>query len=99
MKIFIYKCLIASFIFLILFYLTFGVIKRQLLTEIENLKSKENIEHVKDKIRTEITKANKKDKILSNNDKKIINEFLNKLQSELKLILQRIYRTNYFNLS
>ena len=72
------------FIFLILFYLTFGVIKRQLLTEIENLKSKENIEHVKDKIRTEITKANKKDKILSNDDKKIINEFLNKLQSELK---------------
>ena len=66
------------------FYLTFGVIKRQLLTEIENLKSKENIEHVKDKIRTEITKANKKDKILSNDDKKIINEFLNKLQSELK---------------
>ena len=84
MKIFIYKCLIASFIFLIVFYLTFGVIKRQLLTEIENLKSKENIEHIKDKIRTEITKANKKDKILINKDKKIINEFLKKLNSELK---------------
>tara|TARA_B100000965_G_C19546666_1_gene738145 strand:- start:148 stop:411 length:264 start_codon:yes stop_codon:yes gene_type:complete len=84
MKIFVYKCLFASFIFLILFYLTFGVIKKQLNREIENFISKENIEFVKEKLKKEMKNASEKEKILNKEDAKIINNFLKKIQKELQ---------------
>ena len=68
MKIFIYKCLIASFIFLIVFYLSFGVVEREISREISNLMSKENAEQIKEKIREELNTAIKKENYLDDQD-------------------------------
>ena len=40
--------------------------------------------NIKDKIRKEITSANKKDRYLSEEDAQIIKEFINKIKSEIK---------------
>jgi len=83
MKTFVYKCLIASFIFLIVFYLSFGVTKRQISRGMSNLLSKENVEQIKDKIREELNTAIKKEKYLDDQDAILINKFLNKIKREI----------------
>lgn len=83
MKIFIYKCLIASFIFLIVFYLSFGVVKREISREISNLMSKENAEQIKEKIREQLNTAIKKGNYLDDQDAILINKFLNKIKNEI----------------
>jgi transcriptional regulator NrdR family protein len=50
---------------------------------LESLFSKENTEFYKSKIRKEIKSAIKKDRILSESDAKLINEFIKKLNKEL----------------
>ena len=45
--------------------------------------SKENIELIKNKIREELNNGIKKDKILSSSDAKLLNEFFNKISSEI----------------
>ena len=47
------------------------------------LKSKENIEIIKDKLRDELRNAIRKENYLSPDDAKLINEFINKLKKEL----------------
>ena len=84
MRIFIYKSLFLIILFYILFQLTIGYTVKKIKEEIYNFKSKENIELIKNKIRDEINTAIKKDKLLGEKDKKLINDFLEKLKKELE---------------
>ena len=84
MRIFIYKSLFLIILIYILFQLTIGYTVKKIKGEIYNLKSKENIEFIKNKIRDEINAAIKKDKLLDERDKKLINDFIEKLRKELQ---------------
>ena len=83
MKIFIYKILFAFVCFFLLFQLTIGLKIKQLNNELERLKSKENIEVIKNKLRDELKNAVSKENYLRADDAKLINEFINKLKNEL----------------
>ena len=83
MKIFIYKILFSCVCFFLLFQLTIGLKIKQLNNELERLKSKENIEVIKNKLRDELKNAVNKENYLSADDAKLINEFINKLKNEL----------------
>lgn len=84
MRIFIYKSLFLITLIYILFQLTIGYTVKKIKGEIYNLKSKENIEFIKNKIRDEINAAIKKDKLLDERDKKLINDFIKKIKKELQ---------------
>lgn len=84
MRIFIYKTLFFIILIYILFQLTIGYTIKKIREEIYNLKSKENIELIKNKIREEIEVAIKKDKLLDERDKKLINDFIEKIKKEFK---------------
>jgi hypothetical protein len=84
MRIFIYKTLFFVILIYILFQLTIGITIKKIREEIYNLKSKENIELIKNKIREEIEVAIKKDKLLDETDKKLINDFIEKIKKEFK---------------
>ena len=83
MKIFIYKTLFIFVCIFILFQFTIGAKLKQLNNELAKLKSKQNIEIIKDKLRDELRNAISKENYLSPDDAKLINEFINKLKKEL----------------
>ncbi len=83
MKIFFYKTLIIFILVFVLFQITIGAQIRQIKTQIENIKSKENIEIIKSKIRDELKTAVNKENYLTQEDAKLINDFLNKIKKEL----------------
>ena len=83
MKIFVYKSLFIFVGIFILFQLTIGANLKQINDELENFKSKENIEILKNKLRDELANAVKKENYLKPEDAKLINEFINKIQKEL----------------
>lgn len=84
MKSFVYKTIFLSLVIFLLFQLTIGVKIRQFEERLNNLKSKENIEVVKNKIRNEMRSAVKKERILNEEDALLIKQFLNKINSEIK---------------
>ena len=81
MKIFLYKTLI---IFLALFFFYKMTVSATVKTIKSKLNSEENIEILKNKVRKEIVSSLKKDKILNKNDAELINQFIKKIQEELK---------------
>ena len=83
MKTFVYKTLFIFVCIFLLFQLTIGIKLKQLNKELAALKSKENIEIIKDKLRSELRNATTKENYLSSDDAKLINEFINKLKKEL----------------
>ena len=83
MKFFVYKALFVFVCIFILFQLTVGVKIKQLNNQLNQLKSEENIYHLKNKLRNELKNAVKKENYLSPEDAKLINDFLNKIKKEL----------------
>ena len=83
MKFFVYKTLFVFVCIFILFQLTVGVKIKQLNNQLNQLKSEENIYHLKNKLRNELKNAVKKENYLSPEDAKLINDFLNKIKKEL----------------
>ena len=83
MKIFIYKTLFIFVCIFILFQFTIGAKLKQLNNELAKLKSKQNIEIIKDKLRDELKNAISKENYLNPDDAKLVNEFINKLKKEL----------------
>ncbi len=83
MKIFVYKTLFVFVCIFILFQLTVGLKIKQLNNQLDQLKSQENIYHLKNKLRNELKNAVKKENYLSPEDAKLINDFLNKIKKEL----------------
>jgi len=84
MKIFVYKTLFVFVCIFLLFQLTIGAKIKQANNELNKLKSKENIEKIKDKLRDELKNAISKENYLTPEDAELINKFINKLKSELK---------------
>ena len=84
MKLFVYKTLFIFGCIFILFQLTIGAKLKQINDELENFKSKENIEILKNKLRDELANAVKKENYLKPEDAKLINEFINKIQKEFR---------------
>ncbi len=83
MKTFVYKTLFIFVCIFILFQFTIGAKLKQLNNELAKLKSKQNIEIIKDKLRDELRDAISKENYLSPDDAKLINQFINKLKKEL----------------
>ena len=84
MKIFIYKTLFVFFLIYLLLQFTIGAKIRQIQQEIDYFVSKENVEIIKDKIRDEIRNAINKERYLSEQDAQLINDFLDKIKTDLK---------------
>ena len=84
MKIFVYKTLFVFFLIYLLLQFTIGAKIRQIQQEIDNFKSKENVEIIKDKIRDEIRNAISKESYLNKEDAKLINDFIDKIKIDLK---------------
>ncbi len=84
MKVFFYKTLFVALVVFILFRLLIGSLVNDIEMKIENLSSKENIESVKDKVRSEMQDAIEKEDYISDNDAELIKKFIDKIQSELK---------------
>ena len=84
MKIFVYKTLFVFFLIYLLLQFTIGAKIRKIQREIDNFKSKENVEIIKDKIRDEIRNAINKERYLSKEDAQLINDFIDKIKIDLK---------------
>ena len=84
MKIFFYKTLLAALVFFIVFQITFGSLVNKVENEIYEIKSKENIQMIKDKIKNQMEIAINKDEFINKEDAELINKFINKIQKDLK---------------
>ena len=63
--------------------LTYGTKIKQLNDKLEEFKSQENINYMKNKLRDELKNAIRKDRYLNPDDAKLINDFITKLKKEL----------------
>ncbi len=84
MRLFIYKSLFIFLCILITFKLTIGSLLNDLEMKISQIKSKENIVLIKDKIREEIRGSLNKDQILNKEDAILLKKFLEKINSEIQ---------------
>ena len=84
MKQFIYKTIIIIIAIIVLFEFTIGNKISQVYEKIDVVSTKEGRKESVNKLREEMKRAIKKDRYLSKEDAKLINDFLNKIQSELK---------------
>ena len=85
MKIFIYKTAIVAVVTLIIFEIIIGSKIKSIKREISQISSEQNREKIITKIREEISKANKKESYLSEEDRKLLSTFLKKIRKELEL--------------
>ena len=84
MKIFIYKSIIVFFLFIIAFHVTVNYKLRSYEKELKSFVSEENKEKYKNKIKDEMRKAIKKENYFTEDEKNLINDFLQKIKKELK---------------
>ena len=84
MKSFIYKTIIAVVAIVIVYEFTIAKQIKEITSQSEILLSKEGRKDGVDKIRDEIKKAVKKERYLSKEDAKLINQFISKIRKELK---------------
>ena len=83
MKPFVVKALIASIIFYVLFEIVIGS-RLDVVQNYLNLgKDKAGRMKIKEKVFHELEEANKKEQILNERERKIISEFLRKIQKEI----------------
>jgi len=83
-KQFIYKMIVVVISIILVYEFTIGKKISQFGGKIEAISSKEGRKESVNKLREEIKKAVKKDRYLSKEDAKLINEFINKIQKELR---------------
>ena len=84
MKIFIYKSIIVFFLLIIAFHVTVNYKLRSYEKELKSFTSEENKEKYKNKIKDEMRKAIKKENYFTEEEKNLINDFLQKIKKELK---------------
>ena len=86
-KFFLIKLIAITFSIIIIINVSYNLIladKLESLNKLLSLNDKENIDFIKNKIRTEISKGLNKDKILNEEDKILIFKLYKKIQSEFK---------------
>ena len=89
LKIFFIKLIAITFAIIVVINVTYNLIFAEKLENINKLLSlsdKENIELVKDKIRLEIEKGLRKDKIMNEEDKVLFYKFYLKIKNEFQEI-------------
>ena len=84
MRQFIYKMVVAALAIILVFEFTIGKKISQFGGKVDAVSSKEGRKETVNKLREEIQKAVKKERYLSKEDAKLINEFILKIQKELK---------------
>ena len=84
MKQFIYKTIIVIIAVVVIYEFTISKQIKQITEQSEILLSKEGRKEGIEKLREEIKKAIKKERYLSKEDAKLINEFIQKIALELK---------------
>jgi len=83
MKQFIYKMVVAALAIILVFEFTIGKKISQFGGKVDAVSSKEGRKETVNKLREEIKKAVKKERYLSKEDAKLINQFILKIQKEL----------------
>ena len=83
MRQFIYKIVVIVLAIILTYEFTIGKKISQFGGKIEAISSKEGRKETVNKLREEIKKAVKKERYLSKEDAKLINEFILKIQKEL----------------
>ena len=83
MKQFIYKMVVAALAIILVFEFTIGKKISQFGGKVDAVSTKEGRKETVNKLREEIQKAVKKERYLSKEDAKLINEFILKIQKEL----------------
>ena len=83
MKSFVYKTIIAVIAIVLVYELTIAKQIKTITDKSDMLLSKEGRKDGVEKIREELKKAIKKERYLSKEDAKLINEFISKITSEL----------------
>ena len=84
MKQFVYKTIIVIIAIVVIYEFTISKQIKQITEQSEILLSKEGRKEGIEKLREEIKKAIKKERYLSKEDAKLINEFIQKIAIELK---------------
>ena len=84
MKQFIYKTLIAVIAIVLVYELTIAKQIKEFTSQSEVLMTKEGRKDGVNKIREELKKAVKKERYLSKEDAKLINQFIQKIKKEIK---------------
>ncbi len=84
MKIFLYKTIIAVVAIVLVYEFTIAKQIKKFSSQGDILLSKEGRKEGVNKLREEIKKAIKKERYLSKEDAKLINEFINKIIIELR---------------
>ena len=90
LKTFFIKLISITFAIIIVINVTYNLIladKLESINSLLQLNKKENIELVKNKIRLEIEKGIKKDKILNEEDKILLYKLYKKLRNEFSVIM------------
>jgi|TARA_B100001057_G_scaffold336054_1_gene336838 hypothetical protein len=85
MKLFVYKTLIVIFFLYILFELTIGMRIDSINNQLNSFKDRNKRIEIKEKILSEMDKANQKESYFTDNERKVISNFVNKLLNELKI--------------
>ena len=84
MKIFIYKTLIVAISAYVVFQLTVGLIIKNYENKVENLiHNKQAREKIVEKIKEEIKTANQKETLFTVEERKLLSDFITKIQKEL----------------
>ena len=84
MKIFLYKTIIAVVAIVLVYEFTIAKQIKKFSSQGDILLSKEGRKEGVNKLREEIKKAIKKERYLTEEDAKLINQFINKIAAELK---------------
>ena len=83
MKIFVYKTIFVLVGIYVLYQFTFGNKIESYERYLKNFTNDQGREQIRNKIRDELRKANSKDQILKIEDRKLLKEFITKIQNEL----------------
>ena len=83
MKLFFYKSVIVFFLFLLAFNLSYGYVSKKIDYLINEKVSKNSIEIIKEKIKNEMKVALTKEDYIKPEDAVLINNFLDKIKSDL----------------
>ncbi len=84
MRNYIYKTIIAIIAFIIVFEFTIGKTLNKITSQTDLLLTREGRKEMVNSIKSEMTKAIKKENFLKQDERILINQFINKVREELK---------------
>ena len=84
MRNYIYKTIITVIAFIIVFEFTIGKTLNKITSQTDLLLTREGRKEMVNSIKNEMSKAVKKDNFLKQDERVLINQFINKIKDELK---------------